>query len=99
LKNSDVVYEISKGKVYKQHNQIEGTDTKTPNKYQWSQLFRLEFCRRHQNSKNKPACSQLFGFFYRFLCYAGAANFRFIKFKTLNWTIPSLSDLEFAEQN
>ena len=73
--------------------------------------FRLEFCRWHQNSENQPAFSQLemsavpkiaLVFFYRFLCCAGAAtqvsNFRFIKFKTLKWTIPSLSDLEFAEQ-
>ena len=40
--------------------------------------------------------------FRKYLCCAGAAtqvsNFRFMKFKTLKWTIPSLSDLEFAEQ-
>ena len=43
----------------KQQNQIEGTFTKTPNKYHWFQLFRLEFCRWHQNSENQPAFSQL----------------------------------------
>ena len=49
------------------------------------------------------SCSEnSFGFFYRFFRCAGVAtqvsNFRFKKFKTLKWTIPSLSDLEFAEQ-